>query len=246
MSNYNQNRSRPPMQIWDMLSILVLVITACLAGYFALVIFNPDSQFNFLQPGSELFAPQSPTETPAPIKLEPTWTASPTLVLTPSNTPRPTFTAIFTDTPFSLVPPTKTPKPTNTAKPTSTPKAPFTAISTTTVASTVIHPELGCNWAGIGGTVVDTNGSQIFGTVVVLRGFLNGKSVDLTTVSGVTPEYGQSGFEFYLGDTPVSSTKTLYIQLVDQSNVPLSDKVELTTYNDCAKNLVIVRFKQNR
>ncbi len=246
MSNYNQNRSRRPMQIWDILSILMLVITVCLGGYFLLVFLNPESPLNIMRPGGGLLAPQVPTDTPAPIKLEPTWTASPTLVLTPSNTPRPTFTAIFTDTPFSLVPPTKTPKPTSTAKPTKTPKAPFTAISVTNVESTVIHPELGCNWAGIGGTVVDTNGGQIFGTVVVLRGFLNGKSVDLTTVSGITPEYGQSGFEFFLGDAPVASTKTLYVQLVDQSNVPLSDKVEITTYNDCAKNLVIVRFKQNR
>ena len=246
MSNYNQNRSRRPMQIWDMLSILMLVITVCLGGYFLLIFLNPESSLNIMRPGGGLFAPQVPTDTPAPIKLEPTWTASPTLALTPSNTPRPTFTAIFTDTPFSLVPPTKTPKPTSTAKPTKTPKAPFTAISVTTVESTVIHPELGCNWAGIGGTVVDTNGGQIFGTVVVLRGFLNGKSVDLTTVSGITPEYGQSGFEFFLGDAPVASTKTLYVQLVDQSNVPLSDKVEITTYNDCTKNLVIVRFKQNR
>ena len=112
--------------------------------------------------------------------------------------------------------------------------------------STIIHPEFACNWAGIGGTIVDTNNSDIIGTVVVLRGFLDGKTVDLTTVSGINKEYGQSGFEFVLGTAPVASSKTLYVQIVDQSGVPLSDKVEIVTSADCSKNLVIVRFKKNR
>lgn len=249
MSNYDfdGNQSRRPMQIWDILSILVLIITICLGGYFALVFVNPESSLNILPPGGGAFAPKVPTNTPAPITLEATWTASPTIQVTPSSTLRPTFTPIFTDTPFSLVPPTKTPKPTNTAKPTSVPKIPFAAISITTVDSaSVVHPETGCDWAGVGGTVVDSNNSPVIGMVVVLRGFLSGSSVDLTTVSGINPEYGQSGFEFVLGNKPVASTNTLYVQLLDLNNIPLSDKVEISTSADCAKNLVIVRFKKNK
>jgi hypothetical protein len=159
--------------------------------------------------------------------------------LTPSNTPRPTFTPFFTSTPFSLVPPTKTPKPTNT------PKAPFSA-TVQQVESTVIHPDLACNWAGIGGTVVDSNGSHIVGAVVVLRGTLDGKTIDQPTVTGINKEYGQSGFEFVLGSAPVATNKTLYVQLVDLQNIPLSDPVYVTTSSDCSKNLVLVRFKKNR
>jgi hypothetical protein len=228
-----------PMQIWDMLTILVLVLTACLVVYFAIVFFNPGSSLNILQPGGGLFAPKPPTATVGPIKLEPTWTASPTLVMTPTNTPRPTFTPVPTNTPFSLVPPTKTPKPTNT------PKAPFSA-SLQQVESTIIHPDLACNWAGIGGTIVDTSGSHVVGMVVVLRGTLDGKTIDQPTVSGINKEYGLSGFEFVLGNAPVASDKTLYVQLVDQANVPLSDKVFVTTSAECGKNLVLVRFKKNR
>lgn len=225
------------LEVWDILSIAMLVLTACAAGYFLLIFLDPNSSLNMLPPTGR-FA-NTPTSTPAPIKLEPTWTASPTLEMTPTSTPRPTWTPLFTDTPFSLVPPTRTPKPT------STPKAPFSA-SVQQVDSTIIHPEFGCNWAGIGGTVVDSNNSDIIGTVVVLRGFLDGKTIDLTTVSGINKEYGQSGYEFVLGNAPVASNKTLYVQLVDQSGVPLSDKVEVITSADCAKNLVIVRFKKNR
>jgi len=226
------------MQLWDMLSILVLVLTACIAGYFLLIFINPQSPFNILPPGGR--GAQLPTLTVTPIQLQATWTPSPTLQLTPSNTPRPTFTPFFTSTSFSLVPPTKTPKPT------STPKAPFTAISVTTVESTVIHPELACNWAGIGGTVVDSNNSPVIGTVVVLRGTLNGNTVDQPIVTGINKEYGPSGFEFVLGNAPVQSKNTLYVQLVDLQNIPLSDKVFVSTSSDCTKNLVIVRFKKNR
>ncbi|HSM72834.1 MAG TPA: hypothetical protein VK851_14925 [Anaerolineales bacterium] len=221
--------------------MIVLLLTLCIVGYFAIIFMYPQSSLNPLRPGGGgLFAPGVPTDTPTPIRLQPTWTASPTPEMTPTNTPRPTFTPIFTDTPFSLVPPTRTPNPT------STPKAPFSAISVTQVESTIIHPEFACNWAGIGGTVVDENNSPVIGTVVVLRGSLDGDSVEQQNLSGINKEYGPSGFEFVIGSTPIASNKTLYVQLVDLNNIPLSDKVELTTSADCAKNLVLVRFKKNR
>jgi hypothetical protein len=229
------------MQFWDMLSILVLILTFCLAGYFVWIFFNPGSSFNILPPGGR--GPQIPTQTVTPIQLQATWTASPTLVLTPSNTPRPTFTPFFTNTPFSLVPPTRTLLPPTA---TSTPRAPFSAISVTTVESTVIHPELACNWAGIGGTVVDANNSPVIGTVVVLRGTLDGKTVEQQIVTGINKEYGPSGFEFVLGSTPVESNETLYVQLVDLQNIPLSEPVYVDTSSDCSENLVLVRFKRNR
>jgi hypothetical protein len=160
-------------------------------------------------------------------------------VLTATDTPRPTFTPIPTNTPFSLVPPTKT------QKPSPTPKAPFSG-SSTQVDSTVVHPELACSWAGVGGTVVDANNSPVIGTVVVLRGLLNGSTIEQQTVSGINKEYGPSGFEFVLGNAPVESKQTLYVQLVDQQNIPLSDPIQISTSTDCSKNLVMVRFKKNR
>jgi len=227
-----------PMQMWDMLSILVLILTACVGAYFIYIFITPNSPFNFLPPGGR--GPQAATATTTPLGLQATWTASPTVELTPSDTPRPTFTPFFTNTPFSLVPPTKT------AKPTSTPKAPFSAGTPTQVESTLIHPDLACNWAGIGGTVVDANNSPVIGTVVVLRGTLNGSTIEQQTVSGINKEYGPSGFEFVIGNAPIVSDKTLYVQLVDQQNIPLSDPVQISTSTDCSKNLVMVRFKRNR
>lgn len=237
-SRQSSSRSGPGMDMWDMLSILVLIITGLIVLYFMVVFLFPTSNLNILPPGGRI--PSTPTNTPEPIQLDATWTPSPTLELTPSNTPPPTWTAIPSNTPFSLVPPTKTPKPTNT------PKAPFGALSISNVDSTLIHPELGCNWAGIGGTVVDLNNSHVIGMVVVLRGTLDGKPIEQQTVTGINKEYGQSGYEFVLGSAPIASSKTLYVQLVDLQNIPLSEKVFVTTSTDCGKNLVLVRFKKNR
>jgi len=233
-------RPTAPMQVWDILSILVLLLTVCLVGYFVLIFINPTSQLNFLPPGAGPLGNQIPTLTATPLQMQATWTPSPTLAVTPSDTPRPTITPLPTNTPFSLVPPTKT------QKPSPTPKAPFSAPSVTQVESTVIHPDLACNWAGIGGTVVDANNSPVIGTVVVLRGTLNGSTIEQQTVSGINKEYGPSGFEFVLGTAPVESNKTLFVQLVDQQNIPLSDPVPVITSTDCSKNLVMIRFKKNR
>ena len=232
-------RASGPLEIWDMLSILVLLLTVCLVGYFALIFIDPNSTYNFLPPGQGPLNNALPTSTTTPIQMQATWTPSPTLELTATNTPRPTITPLPTNTAFSLVPPTRT------QRPSPTPRAPFGG-TFTQVDSTIIHPDLACNWAGIGGTVVDANNSPVIGTVVVLRGTLNGSTIEQQTVSGINKEYGPSGFEFVIGTAPVASNDTLYVQLVDQQNIPLSDPVTIDTSTDCSKNLVMVRFKRNR
>jgi hypothetical protein len=69
----------------------------------------------------------------------------------------------------------------------------------------------------------------------------------MTTLSGGAQAwYGESGFEFVLGDTPIDSTNQLTIQLEDQSYMAISNKVALSTYSACDKNLVLVNFQQVR
>ena len=244
MSKYDYNldppapKSGPKLQLWDLLSILVVLITVCLGLYFVLIFVNPASALNPLKPGN---LNGLPIATITPIQLEATWTASPTIQPTITETPRPTFTALASPTFFSLIPPTNTPKPT------ATPRAPFGA--NVNAIESVIIPHLtgsACNWLGIGGTVEDSNSSPIVGMVVRVVGTLSGKSVNLTTVSGVSPDYGKSGFEFMLGTVPIASNDTLYMQLLDQAGLPLSDNIYIDTFNDCKKNLVLVRFKKNR
>jgi len=236
--------SMPAFGVWDILSVVVLLITVCLGVYFVMVFIDPSSEINPLKPP----ALQIPTATITPLQMDATWTPTPTVYASPTATLLPTIEAPPTITPANLVPATDTPVPTKTPTLTPTPKAPFSASSVNAIESVLIPHLLnaGCNWQGVGGTVDDQNGSPIIGIVVRLVGKLNGKTVDLTNVSGINKEYGSSGFEFVLGDTPVNSRDTLSVQLLDQAGLPLSDKIYIDTSSDCKENLVLVRFKKNR
>lgn len=244
MDNYEYTdppakKKTPRLEMWDMLSILMLLITLCMGVYFVAIFVNPNSRLNPLPPNPvDPNAP--PTATITPIHLEPTWTPTP-INATATATLLPTFTPIPSPTLLSMITPTVTP----TFTP--TPKAPFSA-NITYIDSTIIHPELGCNWQGIGGTVVDANAADILYMQIRLIGTYNGKPKNEVRVSGMVPMTygGKAGFEFVLGTTPVSSHNELYLQLLDQAGLPLADNVYIDTFNDCTKNLILVRFKKNR
>jgi hypothetical protein len=229
------------LEIWDLLSVLILLMTCGLVIYFGMIFINPSSSMNPLPPVI-VTAYQSPTPTITPLGLDATWTPQPTPILSPTATLAPTFTPIPSATSFSLTPASATPKATNT------PKAPFSA--TVDEVQSDIFPHLqaaACNWQGVGGSVVDANNSDIIGMTVRLVGSYNGKTIDNITVSGISTDYGRSGFEFMLGTTPVTSKGSLYLQLLDQtSGLPLADNVYINTSSDCKKNLVLVHFKKNR
>jgi hypothetical protein len=242
MSNYNYNyddtpqKPRSRMDIWDMLSVLVLIITGCMGVFFALIYIAPESGFNPYPPSA---ANASPTPTITPIKLDATWTPTLPPIVTETQTLLPTLTLEPSATLLSLVTPSDTPTPTKA------PKRPFSA-TVTYIDSTIIHPDLACNWQGVGGTVVDTNNGPILGVVIRLTGFYNSKSKDEVTVSGTTQAYNNpASFEFFLGTVPISSKEQLFVQLLDQAGLPLSDVVPVDTVNDCAKNVAVVRFKKN-
>jgi hypothetical protein len=239
MSNYDfDDKPKSRLDIWDMLSILTLLMTLCIGLYFVAVYMSPNAAYNPFSP-ERAFVGQLPTATITPIQLLPTWTPTQAVITeTPTLTLVPTFTLEPTATTVSLITPSRTPTPT------ATPKAPFNA-TTTYIDSTIIHPEAACNWQGVAGTIVDSNNADMIGITVRLTGFYNGKTQNSLTVSGVAPAYGKSGFEFFLGTVPISSDGLLSIQILDQAGLPLSANIEIDTFSDCSKNLVLVKFKKN-
>ncbi len=228
---------KPPMRLdlWDMLSILTLLVTLCIGAYFVAVFTTPNASFNLLNPVRN----QPPTPTITQIQPPATWTFTPPgPTETATLTLLPTFTLEPSPTVVSLITPSITPTPTRT------PKAPFTA-TVTYIDSTIIHADAACNWQGVAGTIVDADNADMIGIAVRLTGFYNGKSKNELTVSGITPAYGQSGFEFVLGTVPIPSDGLLTIQILDQAGLPLSGNIPINTYGDCTKNLVLVKFKKN-
>jgi hypothetical protein len=119
--------------------------------------------------------------------------------------------------------------------------------SPSAIAAADFHQGGGCDWAGVAGQAVSLNGEAVRGLFVELGGSLSGDdSVDNLVMTGLAPQYGQGGFEITLADRLIASNGTLWIQLLDQQNLPLSDRIFFDTYQDCQKNLVIIYFTQVR
>jgi hypothetical protein len=249
MDTYDfEAKPRRSGMIWNFLSAIFLLAALCMGLYFALLFVNPNTPLNPLPPPTRVRPLETPTATITPLQLEATWTPTVTIQPTATLTRRPTFTPFPSATLFSLASPTSIYTPTRTPTPSRTP-APTGMPFTTTVQhieSTIIHPASGCNWMGIGGDARDMNNNPILFLTVRLGGTLDGSPVDALTVTGTAPQYGQGGYEFHLGDTPIASNGTIWIQLLDQAGLPLSDRVFLTTYADCQRNLVLVRFRRVR
>jgi hypothetical protein len=228
--------------IWNILTILVLLTACCMVLGFAAIFFNPNMSFNPFPPPTLPPTITFPTETPTPKPgIPPTWTPTPTF--------EPTFTATPTPTLESTQPPTAE-SPFPGAQLTITPEAgmPFVINQGDPVAiPNIAHPDLGCNWMGVAGKAHNLSGAPIAqGLFIQLGGTLNGKPMDMLGTTGMVADYGPGGYEFTLGDQPIASSQTLWVQLFDQAMIPLSDRIYFDTYGDCNKNLILVNFSQIR
>lgn len=232
--------------IFNLATLLMLIGVLCVIGLFWTIFVNPNSALNPFPPRVLTVLP--PTLTPtSEMVLPPTWTPTLTLEPTATDTPRPTATPPPTATLFFLATATFTPAPTGTLPP---PVGfPFELQKGSPVAiANIYHPELGCNWMGVGGQVVNLSSDPVIGLIIRLGGTLPGvgKTQDQTTLTGVALSYGRAGFEFTLADRPIASQQTLWLQLLNQEAVPISAKVYFDTYDSCEKNLIIINFRQVR
>jgi hypothetical protein len=245
--------------IWNILTVIVLLMTFCVCSIVSWFMINPQNPLNPYKPPTMPVEAELPTATPTPKPvLPPTWTPTPTVF--PSQTPPPTPTAVPTNTQPVETPtlenPPQTPgnsQPTETpgeGQVTSTPTEgmPFVLQPGDPVAiDNIGHQELGCNWMGVAGRAFDLTGAPIEqGLLVQLGGTLNDEPVDNLGMVGMVSIYGPGGYEFELGEGPVASTQTLWVQLLDQAMLPLSDKIYFDTFSECDKNLILINFNQVR
>lgn len=92
------------------------------------------------------------------------------------------------------------------------------------------------------------NDAPVTGLIVRLGGTLPGITFPqpMLTLTGVALNYGPGGYEFPLAEKPIASKRSLWLQLLDQSGLPLSEKAYFDTYESCDKNLILINFKQVR
>ena len=232
--------------IWNILTVIMLLSVLLVVGVFTLLFINPYTSFNPFPPPTMPAPLEFPTATPTLREvLPPTWTPLPTDLPTPTSPPRPTATLPPTPTFFSL-------NPTQSASgdATPTPSMPFVVQGRQAQAiPNIAYPELECNWMGVAGRVFDLRVSPVTGQQVQLGGTLPGAPNigDFNiTLTGLAPQYGAGYYEFKLADKPVESNGTLWLQLLDQAGLPMSEKIYFSTYDDCDKNLIVINFEQVR
>jgi hypothetical protein len=233
-------RKKKKSFIWNLVTILVLLATACLLFYFITIFRNPGSQLNLFPPvpTPTVFFTATPTITP--IQLPATWT--PTLTASPASTR--TRASTWTMLP-GFASDTFTPQPSFTITPENTSTSPV-SVTITYHPGTDIYPDSACNWMAIGGSIVDTDGTPLLFYPVELGGSLNGEIISQLKLSGSAPNYGTSGFEFQLADHPIASTKTLYLQVFQELGGALTDKIYIDTFEDCTRNLLRITFTVTR
>jgi hypothetical protein len=229
-----------PGLVWNILTGVVLLSAFCIGITYLIIFFNPTTSLNPFAPATLPPTFAVPTITPTlRNELPPTWTPAPTEEPTATYTPRPTNTPLPSPTPI-FVEPTEIP----TAGP--TPSFSFVLQSGSPEAiPNIYHPESGCNWMGVAGQATSLNGGPAAGLIVQVGGSLNNQLFETRiSLTGAVPQYGQGGYEIQLADQAIDSKGALWIQLVDVSNLPFSDKIYFDTYSDCKKNLIIINFKQ--
>ena len=235
--------NRTPL-IWNILTVLIVLGILGVGFYYLSIFANPNSPLNPFPPASIPTLYQTATFTSTWIQQPATWTPTNTIPPEASRTKAPTWT---------LLPEMVTPSVTLTPGITST-ESTQTITATTMPASAVVtyipstnfHPDKGCNWLGVGGKVLGTDGKPLINQYIQMGGTLDAKSINFLTLSSTASIYGASGFEFVLSDHTIASSQTLWIQLFDINFKPMTNKIYFDTYTDCARNLMMFTFTKMR
>jgi hypothetical protein len=240
------NPPRKSEKVWNLFTLFVLAGIVALAGWFALIYRDPQSQLNPYPPPTlpAVIQVMIASETPAGV-VEPTIQPfTQTITVTSTSTPLPTWT----DLPFQATQNALQTLATQTDVPENGYRYAIQGEPAAIAAVLLNSSRQDCDWMGVGGQVLDMEGRPVTGILVQLGGTLARQAVNQFSLTGTALNYGPSGYEFQIATLPTASTQTLYVRLFDQSNIALSGKAFFDTYEDadCSRNLIIINFKQLR
>ena len=108
----------------------------------------------------------------------------------------------------------------------------------------IIYPNAECSWMGVAGLVNDARGDPIIGLYVQVGNFPDGEIRE--TLTGLFPIYGESGYEITIARPVIEIPQPLWIQLLNESHVPVSEKVYFKPSNSCERSLILINFKRVR
>ena len=238
--------------LFNGLTLTFLILTVLVLVCYLTIFLIPTLPLNPFPPYSVAVATFAPTITPQPTHpatYTPTSTSTPTNTPTATPTATPTFTpsstsqsrtsGTRTSTPRGFVEPSRTPTPTIT--PTAGPtQSPFNYTAEVLYQRAQLY---GTNWSGIAGLIFGLDLKHQPGIGVQAWGDdplgPNGRLLP----SGTAPQYGPSGWEFTLGDKPISGNYN--VQLLGPTGEPLSPVVQIELAGDPRANLAYIIFRQN-
>ncbi len=201
-------------------------------------------------------------------------TITPTITMTPTPTvPTATFTA--TVTPTSTISPTPTLTPTPKLRPRKTvegiaadtlgmaestrialfeankPQAPqgnsdawFELLgSMTAFDAAEVYPNSDCTWMGAAGILIDKRGDPQIGYFIQIG---SGDDTTAETISGLFPDYGESGYELTIARPVIQLDAPIWIRVLDPERLPASEKIYFRPSSDCAKSLTMINFQRIR
>lgn len=197
-----------------------------------------------------------PTLTPTPTddpRIRPTFTpvsGEIEIAAGPTNTRRPTLTPSATSTiPTRTHTPTPSNTPTNTVTPGPSPTQtftispfPFTKSPDSPIYLKNFANGAECNWLGIAGEVLDTNGLPVGSNKYRVHVWDSG--IDARVPVGGAPAYGPSGYEQFVFDSPV--IRNYNVQLETTGGEAVSQVYRVQTRSSCNENLLYLIFLQNR
>lgn len=245
-----RRRRRPqPARWYNRLAALFLLLSPIVFGCYLLIFMMPTLPLNPFPPRVDVqalstFAPtltlqptytptRTPTRTPTP-----TNTLRPTQTPTETPTPRPPLDLNVTGTPRSfLITRSPTPTTTPTVGPT---KSPFNYTAEVLYQRAQLY---GSNWSGIAGLIFGLDLKHQPGIGVKAWGDEPLGPEGRLLPSGTATQYGASGFEFTLGDKPISGRYN--VQLLGSNGEPISPIVEIELTGDPRANLAYIIFRQN-
>lgn len=103
---------------------------------------------------------------------------------------------------------------------------------------------LGCQWQGVGGSVLDQNGVELGGVQYVVRVF-DRESFETTVATGTNSLYGQlTGWEITVSNT--INSRNYFARLETSLGTAISPDIQITFPGDCNSNAAVLRFVQQR
>ncbi len=262
-----QNRLRREHRIKWLLTaaaILVIILIAILfrrialnriGNIFKAPIENPTYWYEQTQEVAFSTATATSTLTPTPTvptatftpTLTPTATISPTPTLTPTPKvrPRKTVEGIAADT-LGMAESTRVAlfeaeKP---AVPQGNSDTWFELLgSMTSFDASEVYPNADCTWMGAAGILIDKRGDPQIGYYIQI-GFADDSIIE--TISGLFPDYGESGYELTIARPVVRLDKPIWIRILDPYRLPASEKIYFRPSSECSKSLTMINFQRIR